>query len=327
MYELDNAWCKYHNEILEKKVITVDFDISDFSSLVPDPDEFLKYRTQAALEVASVSGNKLALSVSGGADSQAMVQSFVEADIDFDIVTLKFKDDLNLHDIEFARATADRYGKSLRYVELDVMRFLYNDLEKYADRYHCPSPQFACHHWFSEQLIELGYTGIVQGGDPWTPKENGRWLHGVSTARLSWINFAKINQFPLQGNFLGSTWQLAFSLGACYNITVDALAEARRNPNNRGEILRLAGVAIYEEKLNAYRRYGFNIMPQAYKYTGFEKVKQYFIDKRNDPWAFERRFRNTLERKFLNRVAEVVLTEQQIQGLAALHQRFSTIRT
>lgn len=325
MHELNNSWCKYSTELLSN-LITVEINVSDFSSLLPDPVEFLKHRTTAARDIASVSGNKLALSVSGGADSQAMVQSFVEADIDFDIATLRFNNDLNLHDIEFAEACAKQYGKTVRYVDLDVMKFLYNDVEKYADRYQCPSPQITCHHWFSEQLMDMGYTGIVQGGDPWTPKDDGQWLHGVTTARLSWKNFAKLHQFPLHGNFLGSSWQLGFSVGACYDLTPDVGEASRRDPSNRGEILRLGGEALYREKLNAYRRYGFNITPQSDKYTGFEKVKKYFNDKRGDPWAFERRFRNPLERKLRNKIPDIVLTEQQKQALAELHQRFSAVR-
>ena len=50
----------------------------------------------------------------------------------------------------------------------------------------------------------------------------------------------------------------------------------------------------YFQKVRAYQRVGFNVIPQETKITGFELVKKYFENLTGDGWTFERKFRHPL---------------------------------
>lgn len=330
MQELDNwglldNWC-VGQRLNDRHWWSIRPGVVDADLLEPSLAAFKSYRVDAANRLLDTMGSRPVLAVSGGVDSQAMLQSFYETGRSFDIASLVFKGSLNQHDIEFAEQAAARWGKKLYLIELDVMQFLLRELDNYADRYQCNSPQFACHHWFYEQLIEQGFTGIVAGGDAWTPVTDGSWRWACTMARCAWLTFARVNNFTLHGNFLASTWQLNFSLGACYDPTPDLDRLAEENKDNFGEFSRQMIVDRYQQKLTAFRRFGFDIVPQSNKFTGFEKVKEYFIQKTNDHWAFERRFRWPLELRWKEIPIGVQITQDQQKELEKLYFKFSAAR-
>ena len=317
---LDN-WATAKVKTRENKIVwTPCYSKIDLNQIELDPDSFLKYRTDAAKRIAASLGPRPVLAVSGGADSQAMVQSFVEAGIDFRAATLVFKDNLNSHDVDYAR----QLGLDLEIVELDVMKFLHHSLWDYADKYQCSSPQFSCHNWFYEQLIKLGYTGIVCGGFTWIPLTDGRWHWGNTGSRHSWHNFSLVNNFPLHGNFLASTWQLNFALAACTD--PESFDHNYVDFNQAGELATHLISETYVNKLRAFKTFGFNIVPQPNKYTGFEQVKDYFIKASNDYWVFEKRFRWPIWEKWPELHSILDLAPEFIVDLQNLYNKASTAR-
>jgi hypothetical protein len=50
----------------------------------------------------------------------------------------------------------------------------------------------------------------------------------------------------------------------------------------------------YLNKIEGYKRAGFNVIPQERKFTGFELVKKELEKKYNDGWMFEKMFRMPL---------------------------------
>ena len=77
--------------------------------------------------------------------------------------------------------------------------------------------------------------------------------------------------------------------------------------------------ARYQAKVLGYQKHGFDIIPQDQKYTGFELVKDYFAEKYNDGWAFEKKFRMPLEKRLGSAVGVLVLTNEQIDILDKLY--------
>jgi len=94
--------------ILKEGKILIDLSLSEnfFDEINFDKDSLQKYRLEAAHSCVQGLGNDIALCFSGGIDSQAMLQCFVEADIPFKLYTLKFDEDLNMQDVGFARYIA-----------------------------------------------------------------------------------------------------------------------------------------------------------------------------------------------------------------------------
>jgi hypothetical protein len=62
--------------------------------------------------------------LSGGLDSEVVVKAFIEAGVDFQPVTFKFKDNLNQHEIHYVEKFCKRHGIKSRYLEIDIVHWL-----------------------------------------------------------------------------------------------------------------------------------------------------------------------------------------------------------
>lgn len=103
------------------------------------------------------------ISYSGGIDSECVIKSFLEAGIDFKVVTTKFKGELNDYDLYYARKFCREHGVDLTEIEIDIEHFLENELEEYAFKLNCNSPIFPSHLKLWDSLDGF----IVAGhGDP-----------------------------------------------------------------------------------------------------------------------------------------------------------------
>ena len=60
-------------------------------------------------------------------DSQAMLHCFAEADLEAHVVIFTFKDDLNKHDVDSAKAYCHTFDIPYREIEFDILSFLARD--------------------------------------------------------------------------------------------------------------------------------------------------------------------------------------------------------
>jgi hypothetical protein len=62
--------------------------------------------------------------LSGGLDSEVVVKAFIEAGVDFQTVTFKFKDNHNQHEIHYVEKFCKHHGITPRYLEIDIIDWL-----------------------------------------------------------------------------------------------------------------------------------------------------------------------------------------------------------
>lgn len=278
--------------------LNMNLNVDFFNSL--SFDNINQYRYDAAKYCSETLGDKPALCMSGGADSQAMVQCFYEAGYNFDVYTLSFKNSLNMHDVISARRYCAEKGIRLYELDFDILGFLTRENYDYAHKYQCSSPHFNTHFKMFDILKSMGYTSVVCGGN--VPTQNTEsdghtaWGAGYNRNVMSFIKYSKISGFLAQGNFLSYYPKLAWATAIltprteCPRSTYHTPWEQElRNSKMR-----------YDDKVLGYQRAGFDILPQDTKYTGFELVKKYYEDRTGDGWYFEKMFRHPLE-KSINR--------------------------
>jgi hypothetical protein len=99
------------------------------------------------------------ISYSGGIDSECIIKSFLEAKIDFKLAMNRFKNDMNEYDLFYARKFCQEHDLKLYEFEIDVEKFLENDLEEYAFELNCNSPIFPTHLFLWDKL-----DGFIVGG-------------------------------------------------------------------------------------------------------------------------------------------------------------------
>lgn len=273
--------------------LPVNLDIEFFSNLKFTKEAYKQYRIEAAVESNKILGNKPALCLSGGVDSQYMLQCYIDAKLDFDTYILVFNDDLNKHDVEHAIEYCKEIGISYKEIPINIVNFLNRENYDYGMLYESASPHFNTHYKLFNILRDMGHTGVCCGGNtPIKNIEKNTWGNNFTRNVLNFVNYVKVSGFMCIGDFIAFHPKLAWSLAFLMEEqkitgmhTMHNTNEAYSNQFSR-----------YAQKVNGYILSGVYIKPQQEKYTGFELVKKYYEEKTNDPWTFEKLFRHPLEK-------------------------------
>ena len=253
-----------------------------------------QWRIEAATRCHETLGPFPALCLSGGLDSQVMVQCFAEADLEAHVVIFTFKDELNKQDSDHAKAFCEKFDIPYREIEFDIVSFLVRDNEEMTRKYGNISPHFNTHYRFVEILTHLGYTGVCFGGIA-PDRNNGQY--GLNMDRIP-MRWSIIDGFQIanQGSFLSFSPELAWGI-TLSTADITNLDYENNSVNFRKiENLKEAEAEKYKAKIKGYTSMGFEILPQPTKMTGFELVKNYFAEQTGDGWTFEKRFRYPLAR-------------------------------
>lgn len=310
-----NNWLAYDSitdPFANRVNYTVNLDVSFFHSLRYDSDSTKSYRIEAALSAYSQLGSNPVLCLSGGIDSQVMIQCWKEAGIKFDVATMVFNDSFNDQDVDHARLYCNVNNIPLIEIPINVISFLTRESYAVGEKYKCTSPQFAVHYQMFDILRSMGYTGICCGGNTFAKSSTG-WGPAPSVAQSNYIEYANMNSYPVIGNFLGHDPRVCWAIAL---LTPSINLDWYHNPD-----LSKSFEIRYETKIKGYENFGFNVMPQKQKYTGFEKVKYYFEKKHNDGWAFEKLFRLPLQKKYGSAIGNLILDHEQESCLNDLYYK------
>lgn len=316
-YLFKNNWQAYDENftcVTKEIKYNVNLPVSFFENLKFDQESLKEYRVAAAKEAASLCGDNPVLCLSGGIDSQAMVQCWQEAELNFDVAVMVFNDNLNDHDVSIALEYCEQRNIKPIIYELDVIKFLTRESSEYQEKYRCSSPQFATHYRLFDWLRER-YSGICCGGTALAPGKT-TWGPGLSAAQINFLEYATVNKFPVVGNFLGYDPALSWSIAILTQ-------KHEHDWNFITDFSQLTDFTRYQLKAFGYKRHGFDILLQENKFTGFEKVKNYFEAVTGDGWAFEKRFRFPWQQKFGSAVGELVLSAEQRRIIDELNFKHS----
>lgn len=276
--------------------LKVNLDKNFFVNLKLDSISCKEYRVEAAKKCADTLGDNIALCISGGVDSQAMLQCFIESEVKFTPYVFVYNNDLNKFDVEYARKYCNDKHVDLIEVPFNIINFLNRDNYDTGIKYKSVSPHFNAHYKFCDILREKGHTGICFGGI--VPHKNrAGWGNNFVKNSLNYILYSEIAQFPVQGSFLSFypelTWAIALLTPA---IDIDASIK-----NNIWRQTELITAVRYANKVLGYCMSGLDIY-ESKKYTGFELVKEHYKDLTGDGWAFEKQFRIPLEEEILKKI-------------------------
>jgi hypothetical protein len=194
------------------------------------------------------------LMVSGGLDSQAMLWCWLNSNVPFQAISFRytgatnFKTYLNDHDLVELDKFCNANDINVEYHNFDIISFLENDLEKYAVKYQCTSPQICTHMRLSE-LVPNGT--VIFSGNFLRDFHYDYTILGLKR----YANKSLRNIIPF---FFLHDSELA-------NITLQ-LRSTKQN---------------YDSKIEFYEGLAVPVIPQPNKQTGFEIIKDYY-DTRND---------------------------------------------
>jgi hypothetical protein len=267
--------------------ISVSFTDTDMVWNVNITEEMLDIANSATLEencklavmnLPSTIGSRPAVCLSGGIDSQTVVDTFLYAGVTPEVVIFNFLDEHNIHDVSHAIKFCETRNITPRLIDFDVIRFLNNQLYDFATKYKISSPQFAVHLYMAGKLKELGYTSVIFGGNYLYQYTHGLW-YTPTKEETDWVKFSKEINFPIIGSFWLQDWRLSLmaTIHRPHSIAYD-------NSHN------------YQAKIQGYTTMGYNVIPQEQKYNGFETIKKYYEEMTGDGWAFEHQFREPIKK-------------------------------
>lgn len=245
-------------------------------------------------------GLPIQICISGGIDSEATAEAFLAEGIPFQTITMRFNDGWNDFDIAPAIEFCKLHNLDQKFYDLDIIRFLETDLYlEYAHKYNCNSYQLCAHLWLLDQLEGIP----VLGGQQFLPifkLINGKIeasaagqidllkVIGLSGHRhMSYYRYAKKNNRFLVSEFMQYTPELvmAFLRLPMYQEFI-----------SRGTDLENVNLT-YTQKCLWYEQAGFKAKAKQAKFTGFEKLQNYYAAKFDKTWAINDLFRLPLEAK------------------------------
>lgn len=229
-------------------------------------------------------GDTLNLCLSGGIDSSCMLEAFHILGLNFNVTFMAFEQDLNLHDIKTNLDLCSFLGIPYRILTLDVLRFFESGRHMdYAHQYRCQSPQIAAHLWMLDQIDGIP----LLAGNPFVAceREGSTFFVGLpSDLHCSYFRYLESTQR------LGVPWFFIYSPELCSSFLRVPTALKLQTRASAPEDY------TYLCKCTSYREAGFSSQPRTDKYTGFERVRDYYDKKLGTQHGvgFDRLFREPM---------------------------------
>ena len=229
----------------------------NLSKMISSEKSVLKVSSECIKKITEEYPEPYYLFASGGVDSQSMIWCWMNSGKPFTVVSFRYIHDnvvYNEHDLEQLEQFSLKYNIPVQYKDFDPIEFVETDLYSYASKYQCTSPQICTHMKMSEEITD---GTIIFSGNFSAHSNYDYTIFGIK-------RYADISGRSIIPFFFLHDAELA------------------------GVINRINSQEAYSETYDSYLRKIANlrkaeipVIPQADKYTGFEKIKEYY-DKQKD---------------------------------------------
>ena len=219
----------------------------DFSGVEPTDENLLLISARVIQEIKENYPPPYYLMVSGGIDIQLMLWCWKNSGVEFQPLSFRYKHNdtyFNNHDLESLKQFSKFIDTKINYVDIEIIDFLEsNKLQEYASAYKCTSPQICTHMYMSEQKYDgtVIFSGNFVSNFTYTNTQLGILRYEYLSGRPT-IPFFFMHDPVLASKFM--------------------FLEKHPDPN----------IA----KFLTYSKEGAPLIPQQEKYTGFEKIKEYY---------------------------------------------------
>jgi|688.fasta_scaffold60116_2 hypothetical protein len=193
------------------------------------------------------------LMVTGGVDSQTMLLAWKWFGRDYIPTSVVYENNFNAHDLETLTRFSSEQKLDIQYVDFELIEFYNNNYWKLADKYKIVSPHFGAHIGMTENLDGT----IILSGD--------RLMFGTAVLDTNnvCLYYASLKR-PIVPYFLLHTPELAYSHMYAFSKIPKELRKVVLDSKN------------YTSKTEMLKHEGIPVIPQLAKYSGFERVKEYY---------------------------------------------------
>ena len=152
--------------------------------------------------------------LSGGLDSEIVARSFMESGRSFRLVSNKFFNDLNAHEITLIEKFSKKYNLEVDYIELDIENLLSSP--KYlemAELSKCPySEMLPTMDLIDRVYFEMNGIPVLGNGDFYASKIDDIWTYVEFEYILSWMRYTVSKQIVGSINFFQQTPEIVLAM-------------------------------------------------------------------------------------------------------------------
>jgi len=193
------------------------------------------------------------LYLSGGVDSQAMLYAWHKSGVPNKTFSGVYNQTLNEHDLCTLREFSSQHNITINYHDVDLISFLENEHEQYANEYYCGSPQIT----MFMKMADLTTEGTVIFAGQYIMKEKYHGHLGVPDRNnFSLYHYGVKSNKNIVPFFFLETRELAYA----FDVMLPEIQEFH-TPGS------------YGEKVKAFQYFGFPVIGQIDKLTGYTEVK------------------------------------------------------
>jgi len=152
--------------------------------------------------------------LSGGLDSEIVVRSFIESGRPFKIVSNKFSNNLNEHEITLIERFSKKYNLEVAYIELDIENALssprYLEMAEIAKCSY--SEMLPTMDLIDRVYFEMNGIPVLGNGDFYASKINDIWTYTEFEYILAWMRYAVGKEIIGSINFFQQTPEIVLAM-------------------------------------------------------------------------------------------------------------------
>lgn len=232
------------------------------------PKDFYSECLVAAKKIKTNINKKITVLFSGGIDSEVTLRSFQQAQVEFDIAILRFKNDFNVHDIAYAVMVCEQLNLKYKIYDLDIEKFWATTGFEIAKKTKCPCPQLVttmhlCSLVEGVPVISSGECLLVKD----VPQD---YIPGKSEyLKSKWFLWEKekiagFYRYFITQNTPGVPAFFQYTPELIYSFLKDPIVQDLVSDQISGKL------STESSKFRIYKQY-FDIIERP-KYSGFEKI-------------------------------------------------------
>jgi hypothetical protein len=273
----NHFWFGYRREDLStigycdpKGTDTYKWDIS-FGQCEYIPTSFRDECDRAARLISESTDEIPNIMFSGGMESEIVIRSFERQHLPFRVSILRFKKNLNIHDICFAVTYCESRSIPYDIIDLNIETFMEEQVYEYAERTKSCSPQLPPTMWLADQIDGLP---ILGSGEPYvykqvpedyisgeSPYESSDWFFSEKERIQAWYrHFIQQNRPAIPGFF-------QYTPELMYSFLSHSIIKLLVNDEYHGKL------SAVTSKNNIYKSWYDDLWNRT-KHTGFEKLSE-----------------------------------------------------
>lgn len=157
-------------------------------------------------------GRKPVLMLSGGLDSEVMTMAFMEAGVDFSVVTYEFEAGLNSHEINYVNKFKGRHDLNHTFYKFDIKAWLKSDeAHTMFKNTMVTSAGSLPHMKLIQHIWQEGGVPVVGNGDLYLENTSNGWQYTEMEYMLAWHRFAIDNKILCSTAFFQHTPEIVLA--------------------------------------------------------------------------------------------------------------------